>query len=67
MSNLSINVLYTSASNLLRLYVNKYKNSKSMQIVNYSEARRNFKVILDQVANDQDCTILLLEAVLKMR
>ena len=29
-----------------------------MQIINYSEARQNFKAVLDRVKNDQDCTII---------
>ncbi len=29
-----------------------------MQIVNYSEARKNFKAVLDRVVNDQDCTVI---------
>ncbi len=29
-----------------------------MQIVNYSEARQNFKAVLDRVVDDQDCTVI---------
>ncbi len=29
-----------------------------MQIINYSEARRNFKAVLDKVIDDQDCTVI---------
>lgn len=29
-----------------------------MEIINYSEARRNFKAVLDRVASDRDCTII---------
>ncbi|ELS03154.1 prevent-host-death family protein [Xenococcus sp. PCC 7305] len=29
-----------------------------MEIINYSEARRNFKAVLDRVADDQDCTVI---------
>ena len=29
-----------------------------MEIINYSEARRNFKAVLDRVKNDQDCTVI---------
>lgn len=29
-----------------------------MEIINYSEARRNFKAVLDRVTNDHDCTII---------
>ena len=29
-----------------------------MQIVNYSEARKNFKAVLDRVIDDQDCTVI---------
>ena len=29
-----------------------------MEIINYSEARRNFKAVLDRVAEDQDCTVI---------
>lgn len=30
-----------------------------MNIVNFSEARKNFKSVLDTVANDQDCTVIV--------
>ena len=30
-----------------------------MNIVNFSEARKNFKSVLDTVANDKDCTIIV--------
>ena len=30
-----------------------------MEIINFSEARNNFKTVLDRVANDQDCTIIV--------
>ncbi|MGK7932605.1 MAG: type II toxin-antitoxin system Phd/YefM family antitoxin [Microcystaceae cyanobacterium] len=30
-----------------------------MNIVNFSEARQNFKSVLDTVANAQDCTIIV--------
>lgn len=30
-----------------------------MNIVNFSEARNNFKSILDRVANDKNCSILI--------
>lgn len=30
-----------------------------MNIVNFSEARKNFKSVLDKVTNDQDCTIIV--------
>ncbi|MEO0928232.1 MAG: type II toxin-antitoxin system prevent-host-death family antitoxin [Cyanobacteria bacterium J06643_13] len=30
-----------------------------MKIVNFSEARNNFKVVLDRVANDRDCTVIV--------
>ncbi len=30
-----------------------------MEIVNFSEARKNFKAVLDRVANDRDCTIIV--------
>ena len=30
-----------------------------MDIVNFSEARKNFKSVLDRVANDRDCTIIV--------
>ena len=29
-----------------------------MEIINYSEARRNFKAVLDRVTEDQDCTVI---------
>ena len=29
-----------------------------MEIINYSEARQNFKAVLDRVKNDQDCTVI---------
>ena len=29
-----------------------------MEIINYSEARRNFKAVLDRVTDDQDCTVI---------
>ena len=29
-----------------------------MEIINYSEARQNFKAVLDRVTNDQDCTVI---------
>lgn len=29
-----------------------------MEVINYSEARRNFKAVLDRVKNDQDCTVI---------
>lgn len=29
-----------------------------MEIINYSEARQNFKAVLDRVTEDQDCTII---------
>jgi antitoxin YefM len=29
-----------------------------MEIVNYSEARENFKQVLDRVSNDCDCTLI---------
>jgi antitoxin YefM len=29
-----------------------------MKIINYSQARKNFKAVLDRVANDQDCTVI---------
>lgn len=29
-----------------------------MQIINYSEARQNFKAVLDRVVDDQDCTVI---------
>lgn len=29
-----------------------------MDIINYSEARRNFKAVLDRVASDRDCTVI---------
>lgn len=32
---------------------------QSMEIVNFSEARNNFKSVLDRVANDRDCTIIV--------
>lgn len=30
-----------------------------MNIVNFSEAKNNFKLILDTVANDQNCTVIV--------
>lgn len=30
-----------------------------MKIVNYTEARNNFKSILDNVAEDRDCTVIV--------
>ncbi|MDJ0692560.1 MAG: type II toxin-antitoxin system prevent-host-death family antitoxin [Xenococcaceae cyanobacterium MO_188.B32] len=30
-----------------------------MEIINFSEARNNFKTVLDRVANDKDCTIIV--------
>ncbi len=30
-----------------------------MDIVNFSQARNNFKALLDKVANDQDCTLIV--------
>ena len=30
-----------------------------MNIVNFSEARNNFKSVLDTVANDQNCTVIV--------
>ncbi|MEO0927135.1 MAG: type II toxin-antitoxin system prevent-host-death family antitoxin [Cyanobacteria bacterium J06643_13] len=30
-----------------------------MNIVNFSEARNNFKAVLDKVADDQDCTVIV--------
>ncbi len=30
-----------------------------MNIVNFSEARNNFKSVLDRVANDKDCTVIV--------
>jgi antitoxin YefM len=29
-----------------------------MKIINYSEARQNFKAVLDRVIDDQDCTVI---------
>jgi antitoxin YefM len=29
-----------------------------MKIINYSEARKNFKAVLDRVTDDQDCTVI---------
>ncbi|MGD1918230.1 MAG: type II toxin-antitoxin system Phd/YefM family antitoxin [Pleurocapsa sp.] len=29
-----------------------------MEIINYSEARQNFKAVLDRVTNDQDFTVI---------
>lgn len=29
-----------------------------MEIINYSEARQNFKAVLDRVINDRDCTVI---------
>lgn len=29
-----------------------------MEIINYSEARQNFKAVLDRVVDDQDCTVI---------
>lgn len=30
-----------------------------MNIVNFSEARNNFKAVLDKVADDRDCTVIV--------
>lgn len=30
-----------------------------MEIINFSEARNNFKAVLDRVANDKDCTLIV--------
>lgn len=30
-----------------------------MEIVNFSEARNNFKAVLDRVADDRDCTVVV--------
>ncbi len=30
-----------------------------MNIVNFSEARNNFKSVLDRVANDKNCTVIV--------
>jgi antitoxin YefM len=30
-----------------------------MEIINYTEARNNFKSVLDRVAEDRDCTIIV--------
>ncbi len=30
-----------------------------MEIINFSEARNNFKTVLDRVADDKDCTIIV--------
>ena len=30
-----------------------------MNIVNFSEARKNFKSLLDKVTNDKDCTVIV--------
>ena len=30
-----------------------------MEIVNFSEARNNFKAVLDRVAKDRDCTVIV--------
>ena len=30
-----------------------------LEIINFSEARNNFKAVLDRVANDKDCTIIV--------
>ena len=30
-----------------------------MEIINFSEARNNFKTVLNRVANDKDCTIIV--------
>jgi antitoxin YefM len=31
----------------------------SVNIVNFSEARKNFKSVLDTVANDKNCTVIV--------
>jgi len=31
----------------------------NMNIVNFSEARKNFKSVLDRVANDKNCTVIV--------
>ena len=30
-----------------------------MNIVNFSEARKNFKLVLDSVSNDKNCTVIV--------
>lgn len=40
-------------------YIRTYLSTENMDIYNYTEARQNFKTLLDNVANDRNCAVIV--------